>query len=195
MKSLAAIMFGSAVLFCTSCEKISEKVTDKVKEYTEFNEDIHYVEVMGIPDLPYVPGLDSIPGGGLHASFPAIPLETNSKTIMEEYNTSPELISDVSVKAIGADFVYPLNGNFDALDTVELYLSARDLPEILVAFQRGIPQGSKRLDMECVDLNIKEYFLEDTMWIRFAGHFVKFPDTATQISVDAVFNIIGNPLN
>lgn len=195
MKRQHLIWLFLALSSLTACKKVSNTINEKVKSLTEFNEDIHYVEEMGIPDLPYIPGLDSIPGGGIYASFPPMPLETNSKTIMEEYNTSPELISHVKVKELGADYLHPEQGSFDVLDSVELFLSARGLPEILVAFQYDIQPGTKRLDMEVLDLNIREYFLEDTMWIRFGGHFVKFPDTATQINVDAVFNIVGNPLN
>lgn len=195
MRKLNLIGLLVLVFSLGACKKLSNTINDKVKTLTEFNEDIHYVEEMGIPDLPYIPGMDTIPGGGLYASFPPMPLETNSQTIMQEYNTSPDLISNVSVKELGADYLHPENGSFDILDSVELYLSARGLPEVMVAYQYVLEPGTKRLDMEIIDRNIKEYFLEDTMWIRFAGHFVKFPDTGTQINVNAIFNIIGNPLN
>src|SRR5690554_5376288 len=103
MRKLNLIGLLVLVFSLGACKKLSNTINDKVKTLTEFNEDIHYVEEMGIPDLPYIPGMDTIPGGGLYASFPPMPLETNSQTIMQEYNTSPDLISNVSVKELGAD--------------------------------------------------------------------------------------------
>ena len=88
----------------------------------------------------------------------------------------------------------PSGSNFDFMDTIRVYVSAQGLEEKLAAKKYGIPKGQQTLELDCEDVNLKEYFIKDTMYIRFGGHFTGVPDSNAKIELTPTFNMLANPL-
>lgn len=180
--------------FIYTCVALAFASCDKVKELANINRDLTYSETISIPSLPG--DIDTLPPGGISAYFPGQGIATNSQAFIEEYQTSPNLINHVKLTKLATVSKEPAGGNFDFVDTLNVYLRADGLEEKLVAYKHGIPKGVSTIDLDCVsDINLKEYFLKDTMYLRFGGHFVGVPDSATKIELNSTFNLFANPLN
>ncbi len=178
-------MAALAILSFTSC--------DKLKHLTDINKDIEYKETV---DLPGIPGGDTVvPAGGLAADLPAYSIATNSKQYLAEYNTDAKLVTHVKLKSLTATLLQPSSQNFNFLDTLRLYVSATGQPEKLAAYKYGIAKGQNTIEMDVVDFNLKEYFLQDSMYFRINGHFNGIPDSTSKIELKSVFNLLANPLN
>lgn len=166
---------------------------DKVKQLANINKDIEYKETV---DLPGLPGGDTVvPAGGISADLPRYAMATNSAEYLKQYNTSPNLVTHVKLKSLGMTIVAPDAQYFNFLDSVRLFVNAPGLPEQLAAYKYNIAKGMKTVDMDVADLNLKEYFLKDSMYFRINAHFTGIPDDSTKLEIKSVFNILANPLN
>jgi len=90
----------------------------------------------------------------------------------------------------------PATQNFDFLDTVQLYMSAPMLPEVLMAYQYNIPKGSTTLNLTTItEVDMKSYFLADTMYLRMRTYINAVPASGTQLNIATTFHMIANPLD
>ncbi len=126
--------------------------------------------------------------------FPGKGIPTNSAQYMKDYKTSGELINFVKLTKLTANIQEPQNGNFDFVDTIQVFLKADGLEEKLVAYKYGIPKGQSSVDLDRADVDLKQYFLKDTMFLRFGGHFVGVPAAASKVELNTTFNLDANPL-
>lgn len=165
---------------------------DKLKSIADIRFSVPYserVEVDGLPGSPII-----LPQG-LTASVPPIAVETKSEEYIKQYNTSSTLISEVKLGELKLEINEPATQNFDIMDSVWLFVSASGLPEIQAAHYFDIPKGTRTLDMITTGENLKEYFLQDSMYFRIQGHFYKAPDSASVFTISTRFDAIANPLN
>lgn len=184
MKKLITLVLATSLFTVTSCEKL--------KELADIKFSVPYsksVDVPGLPNNPYIP-----PTSGLKASIPTIPVETKSEENIKNYNTSPELIKSVVFSQLKLEITHPDFQTMDMVDSLWLYVSAPDLPEILASHAFDIPKGIRSIDLETNDENVKEYFLKETMYFRVEGHFNTAPDSTSVINFSAAFNVVANPL-
>ena len=180
--------------FLFACVAIAFASCDKVKELANINQNLTYSESVTIPELPG--GIDTLPPGGITAYFPGQGVETKSQEYLGQFNTDASLITHVKLTELLAVIAQPPGGNFDFIDSINVYLTADGMEEKLVAYKHGIPKGTSNLSLDCAtDINLKEYFLKDMMYLRFGGHFVGVPDSSCKIDLTYTFNLLANPLN
>lgn len=184
MTLLAAIML---FVFAAACKK--------VKQLANINFNIPYSTTINIPRT----GVDGLPlpSQGLPLPFPAVPIETNSKQQLADNKTIAEKVVEVDLKSLNLTIASPPNLNFDFLDSVQLYISANNLPEQLVAYRYNIPKGVRTLDLTTnTDVNLKQYYLQDTIYLRLNTHINAIPGTQAdgQMNVKAVMHVLANPL-
>ncbi len=164
----------------------------KIKNLANINIDIPYNTVIDIPAFKV-----DTPAMKLSATLnlPRVAVATNSKETMEQYHTNPSNVRQVDLKELGLQILEPSTGNFDFVDTVQIYMAATTQPEILVAYQYMVRPGANNLDMIPVpNLNLKEYFLADTIYLRMKAVINNAPDAATKVNVKSVFHLLANPL-
>lgn len=94
-------------------------------------------------------------------------ITTNSESTFASNNTRKELVEDIRLKQLTLTITSPTSGNFKFLKSVVLYLNADGLPEVKIASKENIPntQGNS-LDLEVVDINLKEYIIKDKYTLR-----------------------------
>lgn len=179
-----ALIVALAVAGLASCGKL--KSLADIKFSVPYSE---RVEVKGLPNNPFI-----LPQG-LTASIPPIAVETKSEEYIKQYNTSSTLITEVKLGELKLEINEPATQTFDIMDSVWLFVSASGLPEIQAAYYFDIPKGIKTLDLITSGDNLKEYFLQDSMYFRIQGHFYKAPDSASVFTISTRFDAIANPLN
>lgn len=154
-------------------------------------------------DIPYSYQTDSIaidssvsiPPQGISISLPKFGIATNADAELSQAGSSEELIIHVKPSSLNLELLNPPTANFNFVDTVRLYLSAGGQPEILAAYKYGIPKNVKMIDLDVEDVNIKDYFKQDSMFFRIEGHFTDLPADDAQLKINTVFNVLANPLN
>lgn len=184
-KLLSKVTLVLTVISLTACEKLKDlaDITFPVSYNTT-------EEVPGLPDNPIVPP------GGLTTSIPTMAFETKSQEELEKNNTNSDLIQEVKLRELSVNIDKPSSQNFDIVDSIWVYLSGdRALSdEVLVAKKFGIQKGLRNLSMDIEDINLKNYFLKDSMYFRLKGHFYNAPDTTTVVTLSTRLNIVANPL-
>jgi hypothetical protein len=164
---------------------------DKVKYLANVNVDLPYTQTAKVPQLDTSIHL---PPGGISMSLPTEVIETNAQEALALYNTNADNIISVSL----TDFVNQLSdakSNFDFLDTVKIYISTPTKPEIMVAYGNNIKGSGSTLPLTCSDLNLKDYFLEEKIYMRIYGHFVDVPHVKDDYKLKLNFNMVANPIS
>lgn len=175
---------------------IAAGCADKVKQLLSFTKEIEYngsVEIKGVPGLPDT--VVTLPSGGLNADFPKLANATNAQQYIKDYNTSPDKISNVIISKLGLEMSEPSGANFDYIDSVKVYISATGMEEHLVGYKYGIPKGTQSIDLTRDDINLKEYFLKDSIYFRINAHFVEVPKDSGKMDIKSVFSLVATPLN
>jgi hypothetical protein len=154
--------------------------------------DIEQTNTITMPEMPG--GVDTLPAEGITLYAPTKTVETNVEENMKTYNTSTDKVSSVKLTKFSSKAILPEGAKFDFMDTVNVYLSADGMEEKLIAYHYGVPADPSNVEFTCPDLEIKDYFLKETMNIRFGGHFIKVPASNTQLELKSTFKLVANPL-
>ena len=181
------IFLAVAVLIATGC--------NKVKQLANINVDIPYTAQVNVPTVAGDTAGVALPGDGISLPFPIISFATNSQQYLTEYNTSSSKILNVDLQSIALQLL-TANQNFDFLDSIQIYLSANAQPEMLVAWEYNVPKGQTQLNLTTnTSVNLKNYFIQDTIYFRLQAHINAIPATGTQLNIASVFHLLANPLD
>lgn len=188
MKKLTVLFAAILSVSLFSCEKTTN--------LADINVDLNYNQTVTIPSVPGYNFGVPLPSGGVDLSFPAVPFATQSQTYVTEYNTSVEKIKKIDLKKMDMLVKSPDSLNFDFLDRVDIYVSSKTLPEVLVGYAENIPKGSKSLNLFTItSVNLKDYFVKDTMYMRMQAHINAVPPPGGVLETKTVFHMLANPLN
>ena len=189
MRKIAGIMVVAMVFTLTSCIKINP-ITN-----LNINVNIPYSQQVTVPQVAGDTFGVALPAGGIALSFPSTPLATNSQTYITQYNTSADKIVEVDLDSFALQILSPASQNFDFLDSVQLYISAPSQPEVLVAYSYSIAKGQTTLNLNTItSVNLKNYFIQDTLYLRISTHINAIPATGTQINSKTIFHMLANLL-
>lgn len=133
-----------------SCKKIG-----KLKEF-----DLHYTNEVIIPATGSVVMLP------IDIKTPET--TTNSKENYKNEGTTSKLIDRVTLKDLTLTIKSPQSGNFDFLNSIEIYLASPNHAEVLVASKNDIPEtGLTSLTLDTYSPDLKGYIQDDTFSLRF----------------------------
>ena len=167
---------------------------NKIKSIANINVDIPYNTQVSVPQIPG--DTYGVPIPGTVVVFPTVSAPTNSQQYLNQYHTSSSNIVQIDLKSLFMQILSPATQNFDFLDTVQLYMSAPMLPEVLMAYQYNIPKGSTTLNLTTItEVDMKSYFLADTMYLRMRTYINAVPASGTQLNIATTFHMIANPLD
>jgi hypothetical protein len=138
--------FGSFI----SCKKIG-----KLKEF-----DLRYTHEVTIPSSS---SLISLP---IDIRTPET--TTDTKEDYKNEGTTSKLIERVTLTDLTLTVKAPSNGNFDFLNSIDIYLASPNHEEVLVASKYNIPEdGLTSLSLDARDLDLKGFLQDDTFSLRF----------------------------
>tara|TARA_R110000787_G_scaffold43892_2_gene107534 strand:+ start:125384 stop:125920 length:537 start_codon:yes stop_codon:yes gene_type:complete len=170
LKLLASFIILTLVLGC-----------DKLDELTQFN--ISYTEEVVIEssvviDLPfniYTPEINS-----------------NSESTFDNNNTHKDLIEYIELTSMILEINSPSNRNFDFLNSIEIFITAENQPEVRMAWKDNIPSNSGNIiELETSSDDLKDYIKQDKFTLRLetvtdelitSDHYI---DVKTNFFVDA----------
>jgi hypothetical protein len=166
-----------------------------IKNLANINIDIPYSSQVSVPDVPgYTTGIP-LPTVGLDLPSVTVGFATNSQTYLSQYGTAANMVVSVTLKGMNIQIQSPPGQNFDFLDNIQIYMSAKGQPEVLAVSQSSIPKGTTTMVLTPnQELNLKNYFVQDTIYMRLAGHINALPAAGEQLNINSVFHLVANPL-
>lgn len=168
----------------------------KIKQLANINVDIPYTAKVNVPEFAGDTAGIRLPPGGAALPFPAIPIVTNSQQYVAQYKTSTDKIVSFDLTKMQVQIAAPGGQNFDFLDSVAIYISANTQPSVLVAYQYTISKGQTTLALNVVpNVNLKNYFIQDTMYFTINTHINAIPASGTQLDISSSFHLLANPLD
>lgn len=138
------------LIFCTVITGCS-----KLDELTKFN--IDYDTEVTIP---------SSTGINLPFDIFTPDTETNSENKFESNDTRKDLIEEIKLTKLQLEVTSPSGADFSFLESIEVYISAEGLDEIKIASKTDVSPTSNLLDLEVVDVDLKEYIKKDSYSLR-----------------------------
>ena len=144
-KRILLFLILSFMMF--SCEKV-----DKLTQFNmNFDSEITIPATFGI----------NIP---VDIWTPDIP--TNSTTTFESNNTTKDLIEQIVLKKMEMT-IKTEGASWDFLKSIEIYISANGVEEIMIAWLNDIPQnGLTKIDLNTSSQDLKEYIKADSYKLR-----------------------------
>lgn len=137
-----------------------------------------------------------LPGGLTSLPLPAFTytFSTGIDEIAADNNTSREKLVSVKVDSLYMQAVAPSSQNFDFIDRVQLYVSATGVPEVLVGEKIPVPKGQSTLYLDAKDVELKPYFLQDSITLRVQATVNALPALGTTVRFGNGYKITANPL-
>lgn len=123
----------------------------KVDKLTQFTMDFDQQVIIEAP----VP----IPIGVL-PNIPTPAISTNSDSVFENENTHKDLVEEAILEELSLHVVDPDGATFSFLESIEVYMSAEGLDEVLIAFNNQVPPEAY-IELEPVGQDLKEYIKKD----------------------------------
>ncbi len=167
----------------------------KVRQLTNINVDIPYNYQQSVPSIPGDTVTTVLPVGGIPLPFPSVGIATNSQQYIATYGTATNLVLNVYLKSLAIQIQTPPNQNFNFLDYMDVYISSRTQPEVLIASQHAVAKGQSTLNLvPDTTVNLKSYFLEDTIYFRLSAHINAVPPAGEELNMATVLHMLANPL-
>lgn len=142
------IVFTVFLLSLLSCKKIDEWTRFDM----DFNEQVIIESSVGV-NIPF--------------NIPTPDITTNSESVFESNHTHKDLLEEVQLKTLELKILNPTNSDFGFLKSIKIYMSAADLPEILIASNTNVAESvGNTLYLEPEIQNLKEYIKKDQYKLR-----------------------------
>jgi hypothetical protein len=185
MKKTLLLLTVFASIVIVSCSKL--------KDLGKVNFDAPLTESVVLPDSASLGLIGNFPPEGISFIFPAVNTATNSQATLKQYNTSSDKIDSVTLKSLALQL--SSSSNFDFVDTIRVYVSAVGQSSQLLAYQYGIPAGTTTINLTPVDIDMKQYFIQDSIGFQLQAHFKALPPAGNTLNISTHFNVYGNVLN
>lgn len=192
LSSASLILLSATVLTTQSCKK---SVPEVVQEIGDIDFAVNINEKVVIDSNANISNIPQLPPEGLTVPLPPIAAATNIESNLQQYNTSSNLIETVKLGMFHLTMEQPPGQNFDLVDSLWMYIHADGLDKKLAAYKFDIPKGTQKVEFDIEDLELKEYFIKDSIYVTLQGHFYEVPEKGTEMKVDASFDVTANPLN
>ncbi|MFA9390689.1 MAG: hypothetical protein ACERKD_12825 [Prolixibacteraceae bacterium] len=173
-----------AVMLSTSCKK----VIDAVDEFTKFN--MPYETTVTIPGIAnsFISDGTNIPKTPISLDIPGF--ATNSSEYFANNKTSSELVENITLTDATLTLILPEGKDFSFLSSLEIYLSAEGLDEIMIAWNDSISNDiGNELTLETTENNLKAYIMKDTIAFKIDAVVQKFIGIDYEVKLNTNFLI------
>lgn len=129
---------------------------NKIDELTKF--DVEYTSSIIVPSSSLI---------DLPLDITTPETTTNSESTFENNDTRSDLVESVKLTELRLDLITPADGDFNFLNEIEIYITAEDLPEVLIASSIDIPANNSRsIELDVENVELKEYIKKDSYSLR-----------------------------
>ncbi|MGM0566589.1 MAG: hypothetical protein ACQESX_07535 [Bacteroidota bacterium] len=146
-KTGIALVFGF-LLFSQSCDEVDELLTFTIKNQTELE-----IENQIPVDTPF--------------NVPTPDINSQSSQTFESNNTAASMVKEITLEKLELSIVSPDDFTFSFLKSIEIYISAGDEEQVMIASKDNIPEDAAVVDMDTQSENLRPYLIQDTYDLDF----------------------------
>lgn len=121
--------------------------------------------------------------------------QTESNVKFQNNDTRADLIENITLKTLTLTIESPENGNFDFLESIQIFIQSDGLPEVEVANRSSVPNGSMTLNLETFDGDLSEYVKAESFNIRVKVFQDDSIDETLDVRSDLTFKVKAQLLN
>ncbi|WP_027065887.1 hypothetical protein [Maribacter sp. Hel_I_7] len=150
---------------------------DKIDELTKF--DMEYSQRATIPSST-----------GINLPFDVFTpeMETNSESTFAVNDTRKDLIEEIKLTDLELVMISPEEADFSFLNSIEVYISADGLEEILIANLDEVPEDAGNvITLDTSDTDLKEYIKKDEFSLRLNTVTDELMSTDHELEVNSTF--------
>jgi len=93
-------------------------------------------------------------------------ITTNSESTFESNDTRKDLIESINLKTLTMTISNPEGDDFSFLKSIEIYISADGLSDIMVAWKDNISDNDTELNFETSSADLKDYVKKDSFKLK-----------------------------
>lgn len=168
-------MFKKYISFI--CLLVLFTACDKIDELTKF--DMEYSQRATIPSST-----------GINLPFDVFTpeMETNSESTFAVNDTRKDLIEEIKLTDLELVIISPEEADFSFLNSIEVYISADGLEEILIANLDEVPEDAGNvITLDTSDTDLKEYIKKDEFSLRLNTVTDELMSTDHELEVNSTF--------
>ncbi|SFR53501.1 hypothetical protein [Maribacter stanieri] len=168
-------MFKKYISFI--CLLVLFTACDKIDELTKF--DMEYSQRATIPSST-----------GINLPFDVFTpeMETNSESTFAVNDTRKDLIEEIKLTDLELVIISPEEADFSFLNSIEMYISADGLEEILIANLDEVPEDAGNvITLDTSDTDLKEYIKKDEFSLRLNTVTDELMSTDHELEVNSTF--------
>ncbi|WP_339726432.1 hypothetical protein [Maribacter stanieri] len=168
-------MFKKYISFI--CLLVLFTACDKIDELTKF--DMEYSQRATIPSST-----------GINLPFDVFTpeMETNSESTFAVNDTRKDLIEEIKLTNLELVMISPEEADFSFLNSIEVYISADGLEEILIANLDEVPEDAGNvITLDTSDTDLKEYIKKDEFSLRLNTVTDELMSTDHELEVNSTF--------
>ncbi|MGJ8715060.1 MAG: hypothetical protein ACSHXG_08160 [Maribacter stanieri] len=168
-------MFKKYISFI--CLLVLFTACDKIDELTKF--DMEYSQRATIPSST-----------GINLPFDVFTpeMETNSESTFAVNDTRKDLIEEIKLTDLELVMISPEEADFSFLNSIEVYISADGLEEILIANLDEVPEDAGNvITLDTSDTDLKEYIKKDEFSLRLNTITDELMSTDHELEVNSTF--------
>ena len=173
------LVFALLTIFLFSgCEKVQEKL--------EFEFEMGYSTTITVP---------SSIGISIPLSLPTPEMESRAEEKFESEGTESDLVKEIRLKSTSLRILSPAGKTFSFLNSVQIFLNADGLPEILLASKNNIDDSiGNQLLLDTSDDFLDAYVKSPMFSLRseIVTDETLFQDV--EIQIDVVFQVVADPI-
>lgn len=126
----------------------------------------------------------------LPLNIPTPDIETNSESFFSTNKIDPDLIDKVALKKLELSITSPTNGNFNFLESIEVYINAEGYEETKIAWLNNVPKnGATTLELTVDQTDFKKYILKDKFSLKVRTTTDELITTNHTIDIKTLFLI------
>ena len=168
-------MFKKYISFI--CLLVLFTACDKIDELTKF--DMEYSQRATIPSST-----------GINLPFDVFTpeMETNSESTFAVNDTRKDLIEEIKLTDLELVMISPEEADFSFLNSIEVFISADGLEEILIANLDEVPEDAGNvITLDTSDTDLKEYIKKDEFSLRLNTVTDELMSTDHELEVNSTF--------
>lgn len=166
------LLLAGVMVFAVGCEKIEDLIRFKFHDTAEI----------------IIPSQSVVSTGFLKIPSPEV--QTSSKQAFQNNNTEAKYVKEAKLTELKLSITSPQSQTFSFLNEINIYISAPNQPEVLIASKTAIPATiGKELYLDVKGVNLKPYIQGDTYSIRSEAKVDEVTTQEVRIKADMHFSV------
>jgi hypothetical protein len=117
-------------------------------------------------------------------------ITTNSQQTFESNNTRKDLVEEIFLRKLHLTITDPTNGNFNFLNSINIYISSPNVSETRIAWKDNIPENNANsLQLEATAADLQSYIAADKFTLRVNTVTDQLINTDYTVKLDADFEV------